>query len=56
MWCMPFQAAAASGAPQAHAAEMDMASILATFPPEVRDEVLQGADEQVRNAYELAAI
>ena len=40
------QAAAAAG-PAHGAADMDMASILATFPPEVRDEVLQSADEQV---------
>lgn len=51
---MGVQAAQASGGAQApHGAEMDMASILATFPPEVREEVLQSADEQVRACLSL---
>lgn len=44
------QAAAASGganAVAAAAADMDMASVLATFPPDLREEVLANADEEV---------
>ncbi len=42
------QAAAASGtAPDAGPSELDLATTIASFPPEVREEVLLGASEDI---------
>lgn len=42
------QAAAASGAaPEGGPAELDLATTIASFPPEVREEVLLGASEDI---------
>ncbi|KAK9785185.1 hypothetical protein WJX73_010540, partial [Symbiochloris irregularis] len=52
------QAAAASGGANvaAAAADMDMATVLATFPPDLREEVLANADEEMLSSFSPALL
>ena len=48
--CAQGQAGGAAAAGLAAAGEMDLATILATFPPDVREEVLLTSEEDVINS------
>ena len=48
--CVQGQAGGAAAAGLAATGEMDLATILATFPPDVREEVLLTSEEDVINS------
>ncbi|KAA6422593.1 MAG: ubiquitin- UPL1 [Trebouxia sp. A1-2] len=50
MWCAQGGGAAGAGAAAGAGSEMDLATILATFPPDVREEVLLTSEEDVINS------